>query len=249
MKKAAIITVAGSSTRFRESIGKDCLKCIYTEKTEKETLLYKLVKHCCEYDSIIIVGGYKFDDLKNFVNDSLTEFSEKLILVRNNHFSDYGSGYSLYLGVLEAKKTGADEILFAEGDLFLDAASFQRIIKSNLSVVSTNKDPIEAKKAVAFYINENGIIKYIYDTAHSLLYINEPFLGIYNSGQVWKFTDVNRLFGIVQNLNQRDLEGTNLVIVQKYFETISQNSYEVIEFDNWINCNTVEDYRKTGAER
>lgn len=246
MKRAAIITVAGSSTRFRESIGKDVLKCLYTEKTEKETLLYKLVNLCREYAPIIIVGGYRFEDLQNFVNESLTEFSDKIILVKNEHFADYGSGYSLYVGIKEAEKLGVQEILFTEGDLSLDSISFNKIIECKKSVVSTNTDPIEAKKAVAFYINLNGTIKYIYDTAHSMLLINEPFLGIYNSGQVWKFTDTKRLFEIADKLNQKELEDTNLIFVQKYFEIMTQKDYEVIGFKNWINCNTVDDYRKTG---
>ncbi len=246
MKKAAIITVAGSSTRFRESIGKDVLKCLYTENTEKETLLYKLVNLCSKYDSIIIVSGYKFDDLQAFVKASLNEFASKLIVIKNDHYADYGSGYSLYLGIKEAQKLDAEEILFTEGDLGLDSLSFNRIIDCNKNVVSTNTDPIEAKKAVAFYINQNGTIKYIYDTAHSMLSINEPFLGIYNSGQVWKFIDAKRLYEIIKTLNQSELEGTNLIIVQKYFQILSKNDYDVIGFEKWINCNTVDDYRKTG---
>lgn len=245
MKKAAIITVAGSSTRFRESINKDCLKCIYFENNYKDSLLYKLVSLCKTYDSIVIVGGYKFEDLKDFINQYLKEFTDKLITVKNDHYADYGSGYSLYLGVKECQKINAAEILFTEGDLFLDKASFDKIINCSKSAVTMNHDPIEAKKAVAFYINEKETIKYIYDTAHSSLFIDEPFLGIYNSGQVWKFTDAAKLFNITDTLNQKELEGTNLVIVQKYFEQLNQSEYEVIGFEQWINCNTVVDYKKS----
>lgn len=246
MKKAVIITVAGTSTRFRKSIGKDCLKCIYTEGSEKDTLLYRLVEFCRVFDKIVIVGGYKFEDLSSFIDKSLSAFSSKISLVKNEHFEDLGSGYSLYLGVMELKDSGMDEIIFAEGDLFFDSENFKKISETTSSVITTNNDPIEAKKAVAFYVNAEGKVKYIYDTNHSTLEIKEPFLGIYNSGQVWKFSEPSKLFSSADKLTEEENKGTNLVLIQKYFDQIDSNKLQVIHFDKWINCNTVEDYRKYG---
>lgn len=246
MRKAVIITVAGTSTRFRKSIGKDCLKCIYTENSKNDTLLYRLVNLCRDFDRIVIVGGYKFEELEEFVKTSLRESTSKITLVNNEHYEDLGSGFSLYLGVMELKDSGMDEILFAEGDLFFDAASFSKIIESPYSVITTNNDPIEAKKAVAFYLNSEGKAKYIYDTNHSVLEIREPFLGIYNSGQVWKFSKPEMIFAAAENLTDDEKKGTNLVLIQKYFDCMESNDLKVIHFDKWINCNTVEDYRKYG---
>lgn len=244
MKTAAIITVAGTSTRFRKSIGKDCLKCIYSEKDENDTLLMRQLSMCKSFDEVIIVGGYKFSELEAFVNKYLKEFPVRITLVQNNHYEDYGSGYSLILGIQEAEKLGVNQIVFLEGDLFFDSNTFKTIIENNNNVVTINTDPIEAKKAVAFYINEHGTINYIYDTAHSALSINEPFLGIYNSGQVWKFSDTAKVYKLTSELTQKEIEGTNLVLVQKYFGSLSQEEYQVFRFADWINCNTVEDYRK-----
>ena len=246
MKKAVIITVAGTSTRFRKSIGNDCLKCIYTEGSEKDTLLYRLVELCQGFDKIVIVGGYKFDDLTSFISKTLSDLSSKILLVKNEHYEDFGSGYSLLVGVNELKNTEVDEIIFAEGDLFFDSASFTKISETTLSVITTNNDPIEAKKAVAFYVNAEGKAKYIYDTNHSSLEIKEPFLGIYNSGQVWKFSEPEKLFSASEKLTEDEKKGTNLVLVQKYFDQIEKDKLQVIYFDKWINCNTVEDYRKYG---
>lgn len=246
MKKAVIITVAGTSTRFRKSIGKDCLKCIYTEGSEKDTLLYRLVELCRDFDKIVIVGGYKFEDLSDFVTTSLADLASKISLVRNEHYEDFGSGYSLLVGINELKNTEVDEIIFAEGDLFFDSVSFAKISDTSLSVITTNNDPIEAKKAVAVYVNTDGKAKYIYDTKHSTLEIKEPFLGIYNSGQVWKFNEPEKLFSAAETINEDEKKGTNLVLVQKYFDQIDKNKLQVIHFDKWINCNTVEDYRKYG---
>ena len=249
MKKAVIITVAGTSTRFRKSIGKDCLKCIYTEDSEQDTLLFRLVNLCKDFDKIVIVGGYKFDELKTFVEKQMREIYPKIALVRNEHYEDLGSGYSLYLGVNELKDTEIDEIIFAEGDLFFDSQTFIEISKCESSVITTNNDPIEAKKAVAFYVNSNRKVKYIYDTSHTSLEINEPFLGIYNSGQVWKFKEPEKLFSSANNLTEEEKGGTNLVLIQKYFDKIDAEKLHVIHFDKWINCNTVEDYRKYGEIR
>lgn len=244
MKTAAIITVAGTSTRFRKSIGKDCLKCIYSEKDEQDTLLMRQLSMCKTFDEVIIVGGYKFSELEAFVNKYLNEYPVKITLVENEHYEDYGSGYSLILGIQESEKLKVERIVFLEGDLFFDSNSFKKIVETNNNIVTVNSDPIEAKKAVAFYINEDGKINYIYDTAHSALSINEPFLGIYNSGQVWKFSDAAKLYKLISELTQNEIEGTNLVLVQKYFGSLNQNEYKVIRFNDWINCNTVEDYRK-----
>lgn len=246
MKKAVIITVAGTSTRFRKSIGKDCLKCIYTEGSEKDTLLYRLVELCRDFDKIVIVGGYMFEDLSSFVAKTLSDLSSKISLVKNEHFEDLGSGYSLYLGVMSLKDSGIDEIVFAEGDLFFDSGSFKKISETTSNVITTNNDPIEARKAVAFYLNTDGKVKYIYDTNHSSLEIKESFLGIYNSGQVWKFSEPSKLFSSAEKLTEEENKGTNLVLVQKYFDQIDNDKLQVIHFDKWINCNTVEDYRKYG---
>ena len=244
MKTAAIITVAGTSTRFKKSIGKDCLKCIYSEKDEQDTLLMRQLSMCKTFDEVIIVGGYKFSELEAFVKKYLREYPIKITLVENEHYEDYGSGYSLILGIQEAEKLKVERIVFLEGDLFFDSNTFKTIVENNNNVVTVNTDPIEAKKAVAFYINEDGKINYIYDTAHSSLSINEPFLGIYNSGQVWKFSDAAKLYKLTSELTQKEIEGTNLVLVQKYFGLLSQDEYQVLRFADWINCNTVEDYRK-----
>lgn len=245
--KIAIITVAGISSRFNKDVSEDekILKCLYTDESLEDTLIYQMITKTSYADKIIIVGGYKYDDLMDYIADNITkELKEKIILVYNNHFEDLSSGYSLYLGISEAlnRFDGIDEILFVEGDLDIDNESFNKVINSKNSVLTTNLEPIYSNKAVVLY--QNGEDKYIYafNSNHGLLSINEPFKAIFNSGQIWKFTDMNLLKIANDNFKEYLITDTNLGIIQKYFD-LFDGSPDIIAFKHWVNCNTRDDYQ------
>ncbi|MDR2556214.1 MAG: licC domain protein, partial [Bacteroidales bacterium] len=170
MKRAFIITVAGTSCRFSKSVGYEVLKCLYKENSSP-SILEILLEYAKNYfDKIIIVGGYKFDDLQNSVHES-----DAVKIIFNPHFVDYGSHYSLYLGLVKAINEQCNEIVFAEGDLVVDKGSFVEICEANENVITATRELIHADKSVAFYLNDNGEMKYIYDTEHKQLIIDEPF--------------------------------------------------------------------------
>jgi choline kinase len=241
MKNILIITVAGASSRFGKSLGYDMLKCIYRE-ANKPSILELLLNYTDNFfDEIIIVGGYKFEELQKFVT---THFNKNSIsLLYNEHYVDFGSNYSLYLGIEEALKRNDCKIVFAEGDLVVDRKSFELVCQSEHSVITMTNELICADKSVAFYQTIDGKIKYIYDTAHKQLSIPEPFSLIANSGQIWKFTDSGILRNIMQLQNRDDYKDTNLNIIQKYFQQLSFSQYSIIMLTQWYNCNTVEDYQ------
>ncbi|MDR0605808.1 MAG: licC domain protein [Bacteroidales bacterium] len=240
MKNILIITVAGTSSRFSKSIGHDALKCIYQEENNPSILSIILEYSKTFFDKIIIVGGYKFEDLKQYIN---TRYNiPNIQLIYNEHYADYGSNYSLYLGLLEVFKTSDCQIVFAEGDLIVDKKSYLNVCNSTQSAVTATKDFISADKSVAFYKNADEFVRYIYDTQHEYLSVNEKFSFLANSGQIWKFTDINILKNILKNQKENDYKDTNLNIVQKYFE--HNKSYKIITIEQWYNCNTVDDYRE-----
>ena len=37
---------------------------------------------------------------------------------------------------------------------------------------------------------------------------------------------------------------TNLRFIQHYFGDMNKEKYEIIQLRDWINCNTIEDYKK-----
>lgn len=244
--KVAIITVAGISSRFNKGIPekKKELKAIYSEAGAETTLLYQLLLKCSYADRIIVVGGYKFVDLQSFYDNELTRDFPQLELVKNEHYEDLGSGYSLYLGIRRALKYNPDEVLFVEGDLDMDKRSFGQVAKSDKSVLTYTEKPIYANKAVVLYQDSKDSFKYAFNSSHGLLSIDEPFSCILNSGQVWKFTDIEKLKQASVEFLEKEMDGTNLEIIQRYVEKVPADSIELVQLEGWTNCNTREDYWK-----
>lgn len=245
--KIAIITVAGISSRFNNDIPEDekILKCLYYEDNPEKTLIYQMLKKTGYADKIIIVGGYKYDDLKEYIGEFIPgELKDKISLVYNDHYSDLSSGYSLYLGIEKAliNFNNIDEVLFVEGDLDIDDESFLNVVKSGSSVLTFNREPIYSNKAVVLYQNENDEYKYLFNSDHGLLSLDEPFKAVFNSGQIWKFQNIKLLKIANDNFKENLIEDTNLGIIQKYFD-LNDDDVEIIGFNHWVNCNTRDDYK------
>lgn len=242
--KSLIITVAGLSSRFNKDLEQPVLKCLYYEDNPYCSLLAMQISRTYEYvDEIVIVGGYKYEDLTAYVAKYITDDEHKIKTVYNEHYHDYGSGYSLLKGI-EALSKDTKEVTFIEGDLFFDSESVADVLGSKKDVISVNDEPILSNKAVALYFDANNYPHYIYDTNHSCLEIHEPFTAIYNSGQMWKFNNPSKLRKICSELNQKQIEGTNLEIVQRYYGDNPSDKLEIVRVEKWYNCNTVSDYKE-----
>jgi hypothetical protein len=234
-----IITAAGMSRRFN----KNCAKSIYYECSPKNSILYQLCLKAHKCDKIIIVGGYKIEDVKEYIESNMSVFKYKIEVLFNCHFSDYGSAYSLMLGLMAAQKFSPDEIMFSEGDLYFDKESFDTVIETSSDVLTINALPIKVNKSVVVYEDMNRFVRYLYDPRHKALYIPEKFLSIYNSAQIWKFAKPKRMFSILKNLSQKQIHGTNLGIIVEYFAKTKINKIKIISVKEWINCNTIDDYK------
>ena len=246
--RIAIITVAGISSRFNDGISEDkkALKAIYSDCDKDQTLLSHLIGQCGYADRIIVVGGYKYSDLKSYIDNSVPySLRNKIMIVQNEHYIDLASGYSLYLGFeMALKEKNIRDILFVEGDLDIDDVSFQSVVKSDRTVLTDTYETIEASKSVVFYKDSVGRYRYAFNSQHGLLHITEPFYEIMNSGQLWKFTDIDALRKANEEFFITDMGGTNLSIIQKYLDQVSPDSIEVVRLKEWTNCNTREDYIK-----
>ncbi len=244
--RAAIITIAGISARFNAGIPEDekILKAIYNGGSAENTLLFHLLKKCSYADCIVIVGGYKYDAMRSFFDKHFADRFPQTVFVQNDHYEDLASGYSLYLGVVEALQKGATEILLVEGDLDIDDGSFERVRDAELSVLTYTTEPIYANKAVVLYRDAEDHYKYAFNSEHGCLMINEPFSCILNSGQTWKFTDMEALRDSNDEFVKRNPDGTNLAIIQGYIDRVDAGEIELVRLDRWVNCNTREDYRE-----
>lgn len=241
MNKAAIITLAGTSSRFSKSVGYECHKSFYRETPEDVCLLdWQIgVLRRCGFSQIVLVGGYKYDELESIVKESYSDLP--IVLVRNDRYSDLGSGHSLCLGI-EALPDDMGAVVFLEGDLLFDAKTFEELVSSDDDAITATRSIVDAKTSVAFYISQTGALKYIYDTRHSVLKVDEPFTRIGNSGQVWQFSDIRRLKKVVLGLSDDERAGTNLVPILKYYGNVDGNKIRVCQFNAWFNCNTIADY-------
>lgn len=246
--KAAIITVAGLSSRFNEGIEPSGhrLKAIYHTNDARDTLLFHMIEKLGYADKIIIVGGYQYKELIDYVMNVLSKkVQNKIVLVENTHFHDLSSGYSLYLGIKAAfdEVSNVSEIIFAEGDLDVDIVSFQKIVSCNKSVITYNRETICSNKSVVVYQNESNRYCYAFNRTHGLLKIEEPFKAIWNSGQIWKFTNTELLKKVNDYFYEHNISESNLSIIQGYFDELSLEEIEILGFNRWVNCNTRADYR------
>lgn len=241
--KAFITTVAGMATRFSASLPAPVPKCVYTAGKPENTLLYRLVTFAEDFDRIVIVTGFMKDTVTEYAEKYFSEkILNKIIFVNNKEYAEYGSGWSLYLGLkaLSELNEKYSEILFAEGDLYFSREDFEKICNSKNDVITVNNEPIEAKKAVALYFDRDNRPHYIYDTSHGILEINEPFTAVYNSAQIWKFCNTEKLFRIMNDMGENAHQGTNLVLMNNYY----CDNIEIIRMNTWVNCNTTEDFAK-----
>lgn len=243
--RAFVTTVAGQATRFCRDLPKQMLKCIYYEKNPRHTLLSCLLDRVQDYDEIVIVGGWQFVALQDYIEKVLpSELRAKIMLVCNEEYALYGTGWSLYKGLQALEGKQPDSILFAEGDLYVDRDSLRHIEVCDSDVITVSQMPIEADKSVAVYFSEAGCPHYIYDTSHGLLSVPEPFRSIHNSAQIWKFADPIRLFRLLHEMPEEAHQKTNLVLINRYFSETKPEALRVIPITAWINCNTLQDFQR-----
>lgn len=246
--KAAIITVAGISSRFNEGIeeGKQRLKSIYFEGDPTDSLLFHLLDKCDYADRVFVVGGFRFNELADYIKNYVEkELQNKVTLVFNEHYKTLGSGYSLYLGLQKAfQLNNMEEILFVEGDLDIDVESFQKVINGRTSIFTYNTEPIYADKAVVLYRDKKGSYHYAFNSSHGFLKINEAFSVLLNSGQMWKFREMDVLKAAGEAFLVRNMAGTNLEIIQEYLDHVQQDKIQILGLKQWINCNTRSDYKR-----
>ncbi|MCI8856659.1 MAG: licC domain protein [Clostridiaceae bacterium] len=239
-----LTTVAGSSSRFSASLGREALKCIYYETDPQKTLLFRQLQMAGAYDRLVVVGGYRFEELAGYLERYLSgDIKQKLLLVHNEEYAEYGSGWSFLKGIRAVQALGPEEILFAEGDLAFGQEDFCRIEAAPGDVVTFTQGPIDARTSVAGYLSPDGRVHYLYDVRHGVLRVEEPFVRMFNSGQIWKFSNPKLLYAVADSLPEQVHQRTNLEMINAYFAGSSTGFPTLAGMGEWINCNTVSEFR------
>lgn len=247
--KIAIVAVAGVSSRFNQNESEVVLKGIYTTTDYRKTLLYSILRKCTGFDKVVLVGGYQYKKLEAYIEAHKEEFSFPIQMVCNPYYNDYGTGYTLKVGLEEClKEESCSEIVLIEGDLFFDEASFEGVKASERSVATYNHKVICSNKAVIAYVDLQKRLRYVFSTSHGAVQIPEAFLEVYNSGQIWKFVNIDLVRKLMREFAQKDWERTNLRFVEAYFEEIKEEEREMLPLAIWENCNTRNDYLKYASQ-
>ena len=231
------------SSRFSKSIGKDVLKVLYSERDSRACLLGFQLQLGLDsgFDEIIVVSGYKAEAIQEFVDTWFP--SARIQVVYNNEYLTTGTCKSFACGVEALELDGYASLTYMEGDLYLDRESFQSIVSCHKDIITANRELIRADTSVVFYLTEDGRIHFNYDVHHKTLRIDQKFTMLGNSGQVWKFTNLGVLRQVVKQLDEASLRGTNLIPISAYFNAVNTQPRDYIVFDQWVNCNAIEDYR------
>ena len=63
------------SSRFNKDISDEekILKCLYYDENPQDTLIYHMIEKSKYADKIVIVGGYKYSDLENYVAEHVPQ--------------------------------------------------------------------------------------------------------------------------------------------------------------------------------
>lgn len=241
-----ITTVAGQSSRFNRSCAEPVLKCLYhTEKTP-ECMLYRLLRQAgsAGFDRLIVVGGYRYQDLQRAIEAYQCPGVE---LIYNPRWQDSGSMYSLYYGVLAA--AGAAEILFCEGDIITDSGSFEKLASMGRDSFSIAREPIFADRSVVAYQGPEDRLHYLFDANHGMLSFPDRVKAVFHSAQAWNIQDAGAFMRLNGQLTQTERQGTNLVLIERYFKEFPMNELGAVTMDPWINCNTREDFARFERQR
>ena len=108
-------------------------------------------------DKIIIVCGYKMQELKDYINKTFS--NDNIIFVENNKYKTTNNIYSLYLA---RKYLSEDDTILLEADLIFDYSIIQKLVNSNeQNIVAVSKYNIGMDGTVVT-ADENGDINHIY---------------------------------------------------------------------------------------
>lgn len=123
----AIILAAGLGSRLSEAT-KIIPKCLIevNGKTIIENQIESLIG---KVKKIIIIGGYKFDTLRKYINNKYPN-NKDIILINNENYESTNNMYSF---TLSKKYSKNKDIILMNGDVFFDKTIIEDLLLSDIS--------------------------------------------------------------------------------------------------------------------
>lgn len=252
--KDIVITCAGGSTRFSNSVNAQAHKSIYKADGQVRCLLEWQIDTALSSENvnkIIVVVGFLHTQVEEFIKSKYPN-NDRIVIVDNKQWSSTGSNLSMCLGLLACKDTKAHSILCVEGDLY--ASNFKELIEAKStgsfcattnghSTIDSNVDVlgIVSKTSVGFqtsfeYSRNHSAFDYIY------FY---DVVTLFPSGQMWEIATPNIDFDKVAKSAELFPNETNLEILQHF--SFRRSPMAPFELKDWINCNTITELLKCKA--
>ena len=244
--KDVVITCAGGSTRFSNSVNCPAHKSIYKADGQTKCLLEWQIDTALSSENvnkIIIVVGFQNTQVEDFIKSKYPN-NERIITVNNEQWNTTGSNLSMCLGLLACKNTKADSILCVEGDLY--ASNFKVLIEcpstSDFRSTTNGHSTIYSNVDVLGIISKTSSgfrTSFEYSTDHSefksINFYNA--VTIFPSGQMWEIATKKIDFDKVTKCAEMFPSKTNLEILQHF--SSSKSPMYPFELKDWVNCNTI----------
>ena len=219
-----IILIAGRGRRlspFTDEVPKSLVKVDGHEILDWQLNTAKYFK----FSEIILVGGYKLNILKNFVNSQYDKLNIKII---NN--PDYLTSDNIVSLRLALEEVGNEEVIIMNGDLIFHREIFKNIISSSyINSIATirkecNEEDMKVKVKDGIAIELSKQVEEI--SGEDMDYIGQA-LGIYKIG------NVRMLKSLIKSINKKQHfnEAINQMILKMPVNIEDITNYPAIEID------------------
>lgn len=207
--------------------------------------------------NVVVVTGYQDEKVMSMIDAwnrgkivELNDFpSMNIFITYNPHWQETGSNESMLRGLMLWKtiEKKSESVVCIEGDL--SVSNLEDLLNARvpaISRVTSNAQAIlDASRDVLCCVFPDGRVEWVYDRAHKAFPIHEQYAKIFASGQMWEFNTKSKRFieemgHLYEYLKNRDIcHQTNLDIISRLtFDP------EIFVFENWVNCNTIDDLTK-----
>ena len=212
MEKRAIILAAGIGSRL----------CPITQEMPKSLvnvagrciLEYQLdgyIKAGIKENDIIIVTGYKSNDIENYISAN----HPKVKIVENRDYLTTNNMYSLFMALQFIKNEGSSQVLINNADCLYDIELMNMVVNSNMENVIACKKGVYIDESMKITCDKNGLINNI----SKVITKNKAF-GVSLDLYKFSFESIHKLYDIIYQIiviNKNLTQWTELAFPELFY--------------------------------